>query len=50
MVVAGNVFESNQAQRQTVAGTLDALGSNPVPVYLLPGNLDRVLPRYRGHF
>lgn len=40
IVVAGDVFESNQLSRQTVIRTLDVLKSLPVPVFLLPGNHD----------
>ncbi len=40
MVVAGDVFESNQISRQTLLRTMDALAAFPVPVFLLPGNHD----------
>ncbi len=40
IVVSGDVFETNQVSPQTVRRTLDALGSVPVPVFLLPGNHD----------
>lgn len=40
LVVCGDVFESNQVDRRTVARALEALASVPVPVYLLPGNHD----------
>jgi DNA repair exonuclease SbcCD nuclease subunit len=40
MVVAGDVFESNQLARQTVVRAVDALATVPVPVFLLPGNHD----------
>jgi DNA repair exonuclease SbcCD nuclease subunit len=40
LVVAGDVFESNQLQPQTVLRALEALGEVQVPVYLLPGNHD----------
>jgi DNA repair exonuclease SbcCD nuclease subunit len=40
VVVAGDVFETNQVDRRTVAQALDALRSSKVPVYLLPGNHD----------
>tara|TARA_R110002073_G_scaffold249977_1_gene412720 strand:+ start:634 stop:1803 length:1170 start_codon:yes stop_codon:yes gene_type:complete len=40
MVVAGDVFESNQLSAQTLSRALDALNSVPVPVFLLPGNHD----------
>lgn len=40
MVVCGDVFESNQVERKTVARALEALKEVPVPVYILPGNHD----------
>lgn len=40
VVVAGDVFESNQVARQTVVRALEALAAIPVPVLLLPGNHD----------
>jgi len=40
VVVAGDIFESNQIDRRTVRRTLDELAAVPVPVYLLPGNHD----------
>ena len=40
IVVAGDVFESNQLSKQTLVRALDALGALPVPVFLLPGNHD----------
>ena len=40
IVVAGDVFESNQLSRQTVLRTMDALKTLSVPVFLLPGNHD----------
>lgn len=40
MTVCGDVFDSNQVDRRTVARALDALKDFPVPVYLLPGNHD----------
>jgi DNA repair exonuclease SbcCD nuclease subunit len=39
-VVAGDVFESNQVERRTLARALDALAAFRVPVFLLPGNHD----------
>jgi len=39
-VVCGDVFESNQVDRRSVARALEALAGVPVPVYLLPGNHD----------
>lgn len=39
-LVAGDVFETNQVDRATVARTIDALQRFPVPVLLLPGNHD----------
>ena len=40
MVVCGDVFESNQVDRKTIARAMEALKESPVPVYLLPGNHD----------
>ncbi len=40
IVVAGDVFESNQLSRQTLMRAIDALESLPVPIFLLPGNHD----------
>ncbi len=40
VVVAGDVFESNQLSRQIVVRTLDALATIKVPIFLLPGNHD----------
>ncbi len=40
MIVAGDVFESNQLSRRTMMRTLDTLDSLPIPVFLLPGNHD----------
>lgn len=40
MVVAGDVFESNQLSPQTLMRALAALNTVPVPVFLLPGNHD----------
>lgn len=40
VVVAGDVFESNLVSPRTVARSLEAMGSIPCPVYLLPGNHD----------
>jgi DNA repair exonuclease SbcCD nuclease subunit len=40
IVVAGDVFESNQISRETLARALDALRKLPVPIFLLPGNHD----------
>jgi len=44
VVVAGDVFESNQVDRRTIAQGLDAMASIPVPTYLLPGNHDPLDP------
>jgi DNA repair exonuclease SbcCD nuclease subunit len=40
IIVAGDVFESNQIDRRTVRRALEELAVLPVPVYLLPGNHD----------
>jgi DNA repair exonuclease SbcCD nuclease subunit len=44
IVVAGDVFESNQLSRQTLLRSLDALKALPVPIFLLPGNHDPLDP------
>lgn len=44
VVVAGDVFETNQVDRRTVARAFDALAAFDVPVYLLPGNHDCLDP------
>lgn len=44
VVVAGDVFESNQLDRRTVGRALEAIGAIPVPVFLLPGNHDPLDP------
>ena len=40
VVVCGDVFESNQVDRKSVARALEAFREVPVPVYILPGNHD----------
>lgn len=40
MLVCGDVFESNQVDRKTVARALEALKEVSVPVFILPGNHD----------
>lgn len=40
MLVCGDLFESNQVDRKTVARALDALREVPIPVFILPGNHD----------
>ena len=45
IVVAGDVFETNQVNRQTIGRAAEALQACEVPVYLLPGNHD---PIYHG--
>lgn len=40
IVVCGDVFESNQVDRKTVARAMEALKDVPVPVFMLPGNHD----------
>lgn len=40
IVVAGDVFESNQLSEQTLLRALDAMATLPVPIFLLPGNHD----------
>lgn len=40
IIVAGDVFESNQLSRETLVRAVEALKNLPVPVFLLPGNHD----------
>lgn len=40
VVVAGDVFETNQVDRRTVRRALEAMAQIPAPVFLLPGNHD----------
>ncbi len=40
MAVCGDVFESNQVDRKTIARALEALKEVPVPVWIIPGNHD----------
>jgi DNA repair exonuclease SbcCD nuclease subunit len=40
IVVAGDVFESNQVDRKTLVKACEAMAGIPVPIYLLPGNHD----------
>lgn len=40
IIVAGDVFESNQLSPKTLLRTLEALKHLPIPVFLLPGNHD----------
>ena len=40
VVVAGDVFESNQLAPKVVSQSLEAMRAIDVPVYLLPGNHD----------
>jgi len=40
MLVCGDIFESNQVNRSTVARTMEALKEVRVPVYIVPGNHD----------
>lgn len=44
VVVAGDVFEHHNLGRSDVLRALGAMGSVPVPVYLLPGNHDPLGP------
>jgi DNA repair exonuclease SbcCD nuclease subunit len=43
VVVAGDVFESNQLDRQVASRALDAMAGFAMPVFLLPGNHDPLL-------
>lgn len=40
IVVAGDIFESNQLDRRTVVKACEAMGSIGIPIYLLPANHD----------
>jgi DNA repair exonuclease SbcCD nuclease subunit len=42
VVVAGDVFETNQVSRQTILRACEALGAIDVPVFLLPGNHEQL--------
>ncbi len=42
VVVAGDVFETNQVSRQTVLRACEALRAITVPVFLLPGNHEQL--------
>lgn len=44
IVVAGDVFEANALEPQTMDRALEAINALPVPVYLLPGNHDPLIP------
>lgn len=44
VVVAGDLFDSNQPTNETVAATCDAIKSIGVPVYVIPGNHDHAGP------
>ncbi|MCQ4619633.1 exonuclease SbcCD subunit D [Corynebacterium sp. CCUG 71335] len=44
IVVAGDVFDANALSERTMGRALEVLGSLPVPVFLLPGNHDPLLP------
>lgn len=45
MVVAGDVFEHPTLESSTTQAALDAFAQVPVPVVLLPGNHDPLIPR-----
>ena len=40
VVVAGDIFESNQVDRKTISKACEAMSSIKVPIYLLPANHD----------
>lgn len=40
IVVAGDIFESNQVDRRTIAKACEAMSGIPVPILLLPANHD----------
>lgn len=44
VVVAGDVFDANQVDRQVVLRACEAMRSLPCPAYLLPGNHDCLEP------
>lgn len=44
VVVAGDVFDSNNLSNETVSAACDAIGSIGVPVYVIPGNHDHAGP------
>jgi DNA repair exonuclease SbcCD nuclease subunit len=44
ILVAGDTFEDNGVDRVLVQKTSDILGKSPVPVYVIPGNHDPLVP------
>lgn len=44
VIIAGDLFEDHSVGNQTVAVIVDILGSCPVPVFVLPGNHDPLIP------
>jgi DNA repair exonuclease SbcCD nuclease subunit len=44
VLVAGDTFEDNGVDRVLVQKTADILGKSPVPVYIVPGNHDPLVP------
>lgn len=44
IVVAGDVFDANALKAQTMDRALEAIDALPVPVFLLPGNHDPLVP------
>ncbi|MGW8268711.1 MAG: metallophosphoesterase family protein [Longimicrobiales bacterium] len=44
ILLAGDTFEDNGVDRVLVQKTADILGKSPVPVYIIPGNHDPLVP------
>ncbi len=44
MLIAGDLFDSNRADDETVCWSMDILAAQPVPIFMIPGNHDCMLP------
>jgi DNA repair exonuclease SbcCD nuclease subunit len=44
ILLAGDIFEDNAVERVLIQQTADLLGSVGLPVYLIPGNHDPLVP------
>jgi DNA repair protein SbcD/Mre11 len=43
MLIAGDLFDSNRADDDTVLWSMDILAAQPVPIFMIPGNHDCML-------